>query len=364
MVRGTRTMAGWQNENFLEVRIFVCLDNYEKLKIDLMNQPSDSQNEKDEIIPPSATAEFVSEPESSANDGNCSDFSIPNPNNNSSTEITVEKKESHLHSWIGNGIQFVLAVFTGWLLFKTTEANKTSKEAVEQATEANRISRENLEFSQQSFRRNDSLNRENFESSQISSLRSDSFTRENLQLAQRSVASQIRSLDEAKKQFEYSNLPFLQIENIKLKGRTITYSVTNLGNYPAQIKYIYHNTNCEDGERIVRLKDGTFWTYPGHISHARFTQNKYVLKGVPVTEVPAHWGDPRTKNMSSNHLLRGKIYYENQITKKIRVHCFNISLNILDDSLSVVYGKNYNYNFDLKNAPKGVGGSIGIDLTQ
>lgn len=189
------------------------------------------------VIPTASVTEYVEESNSEV-------LSIPNPSitppeidksrinviGSLPAEDKTPRKNFNVIEWVALAIQVILALFTYLLFLETRNANKTSRDAldqtakaVEESKRANSIAQENFELAQQSSQTNDSLNKET------------------LSLSKQSLDAQIKAINESQRNFAIENQPYLQISHATLDiidnmGLSIIkYQIINMGKYPAKI---------------------------------------------------------------------------------------------------------------------------------
>jgi hypothetical protein len=193
-----------------------------------------------EIIPPSSTAEYVEEP---INDSPNPTTETGNSGNKNKEPINVivnipqeDKKPQITANRIQVGgiiVSIFLGVLTYILLLKTIEANKISKDSLIVAQQALADAREI-----------DSINRINDKKREIidSFQRVKNHERDKITLIQnqKSLETQMDAFSSAQKQFKISNKPFIQAVDVKvdsLQSRKpkLTFTLLNMGKYPAKV---------------------------------------------------------------------------------------------------------------------------------
>lgn len=307
--------------------------------------PTNSQEDNNDVIPPSATAEYVDEPpiepiKRDSQTNNCGE------ENKKPVKVIIEniaqndrpKYTANTIGWIAIGINALLAYYTYLLFNKTREANQTAKDALKQTVIANDMTAKSLEDARKQRVEdrareivNDSIN-----------FKKDSL---NNDLIKKSINAQIASIKETQRQFEIGNEPYLQSEMpIFTSGfevgqpTEVEYQIQNLGNYPVKILKM---------GLVVATK-----VVPPDFSEVYASnpiggmQNYYVINGIPNSPYRSNT-TALTENQVAN-VKSGKwfvytigfVKYQNLVTKKIREYRFMTKSDIFNQVHSFIINDN------------------------
>lgn len=226
----------------------------------------------------------------------------------------------------------MLTIFMAFITYKSNIISKDSvgiaQGALTEAQRANDLSE-----------KNDSI-------SSLSLAFADSVSRENLALTKESVTKQIEALNESQKQFEKTNIPFLQLRDLQVvaleekKPIKIKYVLQNLGNYPARI------IDTEIGY-FVDTNIVSDNPYSNHSKPEHDTSENYIIKESPFNQI--FTADSAINVFSYVNLTSannfvyffGDITYINEVNNKKRKCSFYIKISPPPSTVyKIIYIKN------------------------
>jgi hypothetical protein len=236
---------------------------------------------------------------------------------------TVYTKYGTWSDRIGVGVNIIMTIVTLFLF--------------NQAVRQNSISEKNIALADSVFK----LSKQQFDSSIASGKEASENAKQILDLQNRSVQSQVSSLEESHRQFEKQNAPILQVANPtltfskKTKMITFGYEVINLGNYPAKTLYAKKTVTFrrEDFESVysARDKDSAFYTY-------LVKGNMVKMEGEVVSLSDFDANLIATPNIAL--YVNGLIRYRNLISNKESNYIFQLRMR--PNSTDYVFIKNEN----------------------
>lgn len=269
-----------------------------------------------------------------------------NVNVNIQDEVGKYKRSEIVAIWSSVAISLALAIVTYLLFLKTVEANKISQLAFKESKRANDITEKSLRnASEQAIA---SAKRERT----LDSLDSVDRNKYNEEVARSNnmqnklLQSRIEYTQETQRQFEVTNRPYLQVNNVKFfnykenEPLVLKFDLINLGAYSAKI--LSGKTGFYISDKILVYP---FRQLPNRTFDPQFV-NKYVFYGYPSSNHSIMGDKPIPKNVidsinANKYFITmfGEFIYTNEVTGKIRI--YNFSMRPLPNG-DFIYVKNEN----------------------
>ena len=178
------------------------------------------------------------------------------------------------------------------------------------------------------------------------------FTYQSVQLTRKAVKDNAEN-------FKLQNRPYLQVGDFKLVGDTLSYTISNLGQYPARITQgkfndipmtpdgvpdLYQEIVTDSGDRAQDYTINGRWANPTAKTYLKPIFDFTIINSYVTKEIPLHnffygfnhkLNFPRDISSKDEPRLYGVIHYIDEITKIQRVYHFEV----------VFYGKRPNVSF-------------------
>jgi len=157
-----------------------------------------------------------------------------------------------------------------------------------------------------------------------------------LRSTKRTIEISQKTIDESNKLFAVQNLPYLQIQNLRLSNDTLFYSIANLGQYPAKINQGAFGfpiaTKAMDGLPLIDTI-----VVKGNLLKPLYDPT--IIEAYVVKESPLNGSQrkcfPLPKNGEIMTYFAGRISYTNEGTGQKREYVFNILLPTFEFTLNV-----------------------------